>query len=818
MSTVERLHSRPEIPAVLRQLRSRIKRYVLLEGSARVLVVLGLAFWLSLAIDYWFEPSIGIRQGLLFIALAVVAGALTWYVALRLMRDFGSRSLALVLERRFPELNDRLITAVEMAESREPAGGLTISMLQRAADEASVLSRQLELREVFNLGPLLRATGLAVCLVVSIIAFGLAAQEAFGTWIRRSLLMADELYRRETDLHVIVLAEPGEREVEFKEGVYKHPRGGDLTFLAQVAQGSKVPEKVQYSFRSVNGRGGGGDYMTKIGQRQFRQKLVGLHQSIDLWLRGGDFSTRYPLRVEVVEAPQLERVSLQARFPEYTRLNALDEEGQGSARQAVPVLGSQISLPAGTDFLLLARSNKSLRNVRIQTDGFQIAVERGRPRGVLTLAPTVGVAARDLEFMTTVPLLADDGRTLSIPFVLSVATAPERLSAEGTVHVPFRLDPDPVLRITLHDEDDVVSSEPVRLAINSIADDPPQVDTRLKGIGNSITRQATIPVVGEARDPQDQSKVYGVTDDYGIVDARFEYKLEATKPEAPDASYQPASFAHAPDGGKQLVVDEKFKVLPLDLAVGQRFTLKVVAVDGDNLTGPHVSSGTPYNFQVVSDDELLALVAVKELNIRRRFEQVIEEVKNTRKDLLLHRARLDDAKALRAESASAGRGAEVREKLSAIEIAVSTSVERSLNGIRKNANETQSIEQEFGDIRDELENNAVPDVKPLLERIDNGIIKPLHSINTLDYNQLDDSLVLLRKILEDKVDPVARFDEAGDLVNATIEHLEAVLAQMLKLETVNEALQMLRDIIKSQEELQDKTRQERKKKLIEGLQ
>jgi hypothetical protein len=210
-------------------------------------------------------------------------------------------------------------------------------------------------------------------------------------------------------------------------------------------------------------------------------------------------------------------------------------------------------------------------------------------------------------------------------------------------------------------------------------------------------------------------------------------------------------------------------------------------------------------------------VAVKELNIRRRFEQILEEVNNTRKDLLLHRARLDEARDVRAQSSSAARDTDVRERLTTVNIAVATSVERSLNGIRKNANETQSIEQEFGDIRDELENNAVPDVKPMLERIDNGIIKPLHSINTLDYNSVDDSLVLLRKMLEDEADPFARFDESVDQLNLTVEHLEAVLAQMLKLETVNEALQMLRDIIKAQEELQEKTRQERKKKLIEGL-
>src|SRR5262249_2478091 len=207
----------------------------------------------------------------------------------------------------------------------------------------------------------------------------------------------------------------------------------------------------------------------------------------------------------------------------------------------------------------------------------------------------------------------------------------------------------------------------------------------------------------------------------------------------------------------------------------------------------------------------------KELNIRRRFEQILEEVRNTRKDLLLHRTRLDEARPLRAGSASAENQSELLEKLNSLDIAVATSVERSIGGIRKNANETQSMEEECGDIRDELENNAVPDVKPMLERIDNGIIKPLHSINTVDYNSVDESLVLLRKVLEENADPSARFDESVDQIGLTIEHLEAVLNQMLKLETVNEALQMLRDIIKSQEELQEKTRIERKKKLIEGL-
>ena len=806
---------------------------MLLHGSALVLVVLGCAFWFSLAVDYWFEPATPVRQALLLVELTALAAAFAWYLVLRLVSHFRARALALVLERRFPELNDRLITAVELAESSRDHSGLTAAMLLRTADEAALVVQRLDLREVFAVRPLARAIGLAVVLVVSVAAFGLAAGEVFSTWFHRSVLFADELYRRETDLFVIVLAEPGERPVEFKNGLYKHPRGGDLTFLAKVPDGRKVPDKVQFSYRNVLSRGGGSDFLTKIGQREFRHKLAGLHQSIDLSLRGGDFSTPSPLRIEVVEPPQIERLSLDSLYPEYTGLNRLDEKTQTPQRQPVPILGAQVSLPAGTDFLFEARSNKPLRRFRLQTDRFEILAERGAAQASISTIASLNAEQHQYAMTTPQPLLAEDGRTIRVPCVLAVVLETEMASSAGQVHIPFRLPPDAVLRITLFDEDDIESSEPIRLAINSIPDEPPHVETRLKGIGNSITRQATIPVVGEARDPQDASKVYGVTDDYGIADAHFEYKVEAAKPQASAsdaaktdaaktdagqtdlaaAKFQTVPFTKHPEGGKQFGVDEKFKVLPLDLGIGQRFTLKVVAADADNLTGPHISSGAAHSFQVVSDDELLALVAVKELNIRRRFEQILDEVKNTRKDLLLYRKRLDEARFVRSDPKE-----EIRQQLQALDMAAVTLVERSLNGIRKNANETQSIEQEFGDIRDELENNAVPDVKPMLERIDQGIITPLHSINTLDYNHVDDSLVLLRKVLEDQVDPFARFDESVDQLNLTIERLEAVLAQMLKLETVNEALQMLRDIIKAQEELQEKTRLERKKKLIEGLQ
>ena len=51
----------------------------------------------------------------------------------------------------------------------------------------------------------------------------------------------------------------------------------------------------------------------------------------------------------------------------------------------------------------------------------------------------------------------------------------------------------------------------------------------------------------------------------------------------------------------------------------------------------------------------------------------------------------------------------------------------------------------------------------------------------------------------------------------TIEQIERILAAMLKLQTVNEARELLKAILERQSELKKKTEQERKRKLLESL-
>src|SRR5204863_2172036 len=141
--------------------------------------------------------------------------------------------------------------------------------------------------------------------------------------------------------------------------------------------------------------------------------------------------TRVAFRIEVVEPPQIERLALDSLYPEYTGLNRIDEKTDRPERQPVPVLGAQVSLPAGTDFILQARSNKPLRRFRVQTERFEISAERGALQASISTAASAQTAFVKQTLATPLPLLSEDGRTIMVPCLLAVVAEPELVSAEG---------------------------------------------------------------------------------------------------------------------------------------------------------------------------------------------------------------------------------------------------------------------------------------------------------------------------------------------------------------------------------------------------
>lgn len=840
---------RPELTALLARLRRQIRKYVVIEGAALVLAVLGGLFWLSLAVDHaWFQISrlelpYWFRAGFDVIVAGLVGFLAVSWIGLRLVRSFRSRALALVLERRFPELDDRLVTAVELAESQDgEKSQLTEAMLSRTIDQAVEASQRIDLKGVFDRRPLQRAVLTAAVMVASIGGLAAASQSTVRTWMDSFLDLDDEYWNREYGLTVRVIAQPGDIVREFNGGSYRHPRGADLTLLVEAADGFKIPDRVQLKYRIANGRGQGTVLCSKVGDRKFRHSLAGLLDDVEFRVYGGDFVNRLPFHIEVVEPPQLDGISLACNCPVYTDRRHPDSTPENPRREIVPVRGTQVAIPDETEFLLSATANKPLVRVRIQFGNRELTfgrsgntssaeyIERSDEGEVANITePDPAVAAQWLSV---------DGRRLRVPFVMSrqeTDASRERIETIDTeVGRPFVLAPDTNLRIYLEDSDGILTAEPARVMVTGITDDEPGIETQLRGIGTSITRKASIPVIGR------------ITDDYGIADSRFEFRvddeeewtrrdLEVGLPE----SVGPPTTREFDFKRSETEEYERFKVRPLDLSIGQRLIVSVAAQDADNLNGPHVTRSERYSFKIVSSEELQSLLYQRELNLRAQFDRIITETRELQQDLIRHRARVDERKRLQRSLAASEESTEPEEpseepadgdkddgetedeagkpspeqRIRDITSAVLACAERSLHSVRKNANETASVELSFRDIREELVNNAVH-TPQTLERLDDGIVKPLHSIGTEDYPAVDEAIGLFRLANERGNDPTGAIDNSVELLTLMIVRMERVLGQMEQLKDFQKSIEELKLIIQEQRGILERTKKENIRQLL----
>ena len=137
--------------------------------------------------------------------------------------------------------------------------------------------------------------------------------------------------------------------------------------------------------------------------------------------------------------------------------------------------------------------------------------------------------------------------------------------------------------------------------------------------------------------------------------------------------------------------------------------------------------------------------------------------------------------------------------------------ERVLQNSQRAAHETLELASAFDAIRGELVNNRV-DTEELKLRLKDGIADPLRKIGSQRFPELEKRLRELEKRLSNEaVGPPARA-AAQAQADAILVEMQQVLDRMLELETFNEALDLLRAIISSQEKVGDETKQRQKDK------
>lgn len=229
------------IHSPLHRLRGAIRWYILWDTLAVVVIAIASWFWLGLLLDYGVFKLTGwdwvqiLPRSLRVLLLLSVVTAISWLVvaSLRsLVRRFRPESLALVLERRFPELlRDQLITAVELTDlDRAEAYGYSRQMIVATVREVSARVDQIPIRDVFNWERLRRrivwslALSLGLLLVTAAVYFAWTRRLAlrdfgyrFGDvatiWYERNILLRDVLWPRRAMLQLVDFPASGEMRV-----------------------------------------------------------------------------------------------------------------------------------------------------------------------------------------------------------------------------------------------------------------------------------------------------------------------------------------------------------------------------------------------------------------------------------------------------------------------------------------------------------------------------------------------------------------------------------------------------------------------------
>lgn len=766
--TPETLDAR--LTALLGSLRGRVRRYVIWDSLLAIAALVLGAFWIGLALDYlpvWLGGTEMPRlaRGIL---LLVVAGAFLSIVAAmligRLRRPLPDDSLALLLERHHPELGGRLVTAVQLNRPGREGDSHSSRLLEQVHAQAAAAVAHVDPGRIFRWQPILRKSMVVAPLAIVTTLLVIFNPHAFALALSRLTLVTDQPWPRRAQLEMVgielprVTAAEEQSEapelIEFVNRSVRLPRGSSGTLrIRALADGAELPEVCTVHFQTDSGTRVQAN-MRRIGRQHDGYQsfvvdgppLAGLSESLTLDVRGlDDRLDNY--RIEAIPPPALTEVTVRVRYPDYLR-----SEGSGAVDAEMDYQAG-LRIREGSDVRLHATSSVPLGDCDV-------------------------LVKTDTEVRSPPQVVPPDDRS-------ELAIRLDDFDRPSTISILPR------------DRDGISAGAPYRYFLGVIVDQPPELDVRLEGIGTAVTPIARIPVAAE------------VTDDYGVNAMAITVALADTEGGG-EGDPPPPTFRVSPRVGRQGAVEAEIDLREIviagdlpELPTGGVVNLIAEATDHYDRDGKtHLTRSDVYRLDIVSPEDLLALLERRELGLRARLEQTIDETRSLRDALdLMRRQSFSQGESEEADPTRARQLRLLRVQQSGLQAG-------------KTAQELTGIAVSLDDILQEMVNNRVDSVDRR-ERIGVGVRDPLRQIVEEPLQRLIDQINELERRVDDLAAARTTAADAVDSAEDVLLRLTAVLDKMLDLESYNEILDMVRELIDDQEELLEDTKTERKKKVLE---
>jgi hypothetical protein len=309
----------------------------------------------------------------------------------------------------------------------------------------------------------------------------------------------------------------------------------------------------------------------------------------------------------------------------------------------------------------------------------------------------------------------------------------------------------------LVDEAGLENREIMRFSVQVMKDEPPRVRAKLPGVGDMITPNAVLPMELSFEDP------------FGL--ATVEVVLQFVRDPVEEQVLVPPAFRPKMT---TLSTTLSWPVASSGLVPGERLVILARASDFDTVSGPNQSRSPEVNLRIVTPEELLAELSRREREFRSDFERLIDGQEQLRGRLLT----------LWGQFTEQERVDVVREGLRA--------AERTQRNLTASVN---IVRQQFERILAELQVNQLESTE-VRGRIGDGIIDPLAQLVKRDLTAAADKIGQWASGGSQEVAKVIDRQQAEILAQ-----MRTILANMSYREGYQEIVNMLRDIIRLQQDL-----------------
>jgi hypothetical protein len=438
---------------------------------------------------------------------------------------------------------------------------------------------------------------------------------------------------------------------------------------------------------------------------------------------------------------------------EFASINSTTEaEISGGDAVLGPITLRPADRPRITDLKLIAQHPLEKQPTTFNFNGESDLSFLPRTRIQLQFSANTPIAEAHIKSSTTQPAPADLKQMDD-----------EHFAMEWTHNSAVNLD------IELISRDARLTSALTTVTVGLKVDQPPRVTIGYTGVKLRVTSKAKIPLTIDARD------------DYGVALASLIAKTDA--PDPADASHLITSSITTPLYGPanpaietEIQPRQDLELEPLKLPVGTLVTVNASATDAC-YTGPQTTASRAVTFRVVAPEELFREILLRQQAERSKFRKQADEVRSMREQMNI-------TTTAEGVQALAHRHRAVQHEVTRI----TTSLGESLTEMK-------------------LNQLGTTEAYDLMQK---NVLTPLQQLNDELLNPQKDALDTLA------ANDAAALAAVETRQDDTFTRMNQILHQMSQWDSFVDVLNQLNEIIKLQDQAEQKTT-ELKKKQIEGI-